>query len=149
MHGNQNKESFNKLIQALELDGLELENLFKRVCALSTDRIITGEFLSEFLDKKETHLNNHNLQNVSVKSYSSLNVFLQEFLDQLFDTLENETEIQLFEKFISEVEKQLISKTLTYFSGNQIKSSKLLGINRNTLRSKIQKHEISTKYIKK
>ena len=123
----------------------ELENLFKRVCALSTDRIITGEILSEFLDKKETHLNNHNLQNVTVKSYSSLNVFLQEFLDQLFDTLENETEIQLFEKFISEVEKQLISKTLKYYSGNQIKSSKLLGINRNTLRSKMQKYKISTK----
>ena len=127
----------------------ELENLFKRVCALSTERIITGEILSEFIDKKETLFNNHEIQELNVKSYSSLNVFLQEFLDQLFDTLENETEIQLFEKFISEVEKQLISKTLTYFSGNQIKSSKLLGINRNTLRSKIQKHKISTKYIKK
>ena len=125
----------------------ELENLFKRVCALSTDRIITGEILSEFLDKKETHLNNHNLQNVSVKSYSSLNVFLQEFLDQLFDTLENETEIQLFEKFISEVEKQLISKTLKYYLGNQIKSSKLLGINRNTLRTKIKKYKITAKNI--
>ena len=126
----------------------ELENLFKRVCALSTDRIITGEILSEFLDKKETHLNNHNLQNLSVKSYSSLNVFLQEFLDQLFDTLENETEIQLFEKFISEVEKQLISKTLKYYLGNQIKSSKLLGINRNTLRTKIQKYKITSKHFK-
>ena len=126
----------------------ELENLFKRVCALSTDKIITGEILSEFLDKKETHLNNHNLQNVSVKSYSSLNVFLQEFLDQLFDTLENETEIQLFEKFISEVEKQLISKTLKYYLGNQIKSSKLLGINRNTLRTKIQKYKITSKHFK-
>ena len=61
-------------------------------------------------------------------------LFLQEFLDKLFDSLENETEIQLFEKFISEIEKQLISKTLKYFSGNQIKSSKLLGINRNTLK---------------
>ncbi len=123
----------------------ELENLFKRVCALSTERIITGDILSEFLDKKEINVNNHKIQDVSGKSYSSLNVFLQEFLDQLFDTLENESEIQLFDKFISEVEKQLISKTLKYYSGNQIKSSKLLGINRNTLRSKMQKYKISTK----
>ena len=123
----------------------ELENLFKRVCALSTERIITGDILSEFLDKKETHVNNYKIQDVSEKSYSSLNVFLKEFLDQLFDTLENESEIQLFDKFISEVEKQLISKTLKYYSGNQIKSSKLLGINRNTLRSKMQKYKISTK----
>ncbi len=126
----------------------ELENLFKRVCALSKDRIITSEILSEFLDKKKTHLNNHSVQNVSVKSYSTLNVFLQEFFDKLFDTLEDETEIQLFEKLISEVEKQLISKTLKYYSGNQIKSSKLLGINRNTLRSKIQKYKITAKHIK-
>ncbi len=123
----------------------ELENLFKRVCALSKERIITGDILSEFLDKKEIHVNSHKIQDVSGKSYSSLNVFLQEFLDQLFDTLENESEIQLFDKFISEVEKQLISKTLKYYSGNQIKSSKLLGINRNTLRSKMQKYKISTK----
>ena len=126
----------------------ELENLFKRVCALSTERIITGEILSEFIDKKETLLNNHEIQELNVKSYSSLNVFLQEFLDQLFDTLENETEIQLFEKFISEVEKQLISKTLKYYLGNQIKSSKLLGINRNTLRTKIQKYKITSKHFK-
>ena len=126
----------------------ELENLFKRVCALSTEKIITGEILSEFLDKKETLLNNHEIQELNVKSYSSLNVFLQEFLDQLFDTLENETEIQLFEKFISEVEKQLISKTLKYYLGNQIKSSKLLGINRNTLRTKIQKYKITSKHFK-
>ena len=126
----------------------ELENLFKRVCALSTERIITGEILSEFIDKKETLLNNHEIQELNVKSYSSLNVFLQEFLDQLFDTLENETEIQLFEKFISEVEKQLISKTLKYYLGNQIKSSKLLGINRNTLRTKIQKYKITSKDFK-
>ena len=126
----------------------ELENLFKRVCTLSTERMITGEILSELLDKKERHVNNRKIQDVRGKSYSSLNVFLQEFLDQLFDTLENESEIQLFDKFISEVEKQLISKTLKYYSGNQIKSSKLLGINRNTLRSKMQKYKISTKLIK-
>ena len=126
----------------------ELENLFKRVCALSTERIITGDILSEFLDKKEIHVNNHKIQDVSGKSYSSLNVFLQEFLDQLFDTLENESEIQLFDKFISEVEKQLISKTLKYYLGNQIKSSKLLGINRNTLRTKIQKYKITSKHFK-
>ena len=128
----------------------ELENLFKRVCALSTERLITGEILSELLDKEEMSVleNNPKLENLNLKSYRSLNVFLQDFLDKLFDTLDNETEIQLFEKFISQIEKQLISKTLKYYSGNQIKSSKLLGINRNTLRSKVQKYKISTKFTK-
>ena len=40
------------------------------------------------------------------------------------------------------MEKPLIKKTLEYFNGNQIKSSKLLGINRNTLRSKISKYNL-------
>ena len=128
----------------------ELENLFKRVCALSTQKVITEEIISEFIDKEEISISQSNLnnQNSSVESYRSLNVFLQEFLDKLFDSLDNETEIQLFEKFISQIEKQLISKTLKYYSGNQIRSSKLLGINRNTLRSKIKKYKISTKFNK-
>ena len=128
----------------------ELENLFKRVCALSTQKVITEEIISEFIDKEEISIphSNPNIKNSGVESYRSLNVFLQDFLDKLFDSLDNETEIQLFEKFISQIEKQLISKTLKYYSGNQIRSSKLLGINRNTLRSKIKKYKISTKFNK-
>ncbi len=153
---SDNKKSFDT--SALELlknyswpgNIRELENLLKRVCALATEKIITDEILSEFLDKENNYISekNFNLENTNVNTYSSLNVFIQEFLDKLFETLENETEIQLFEKFISQIEKQLIFKTLKYYSGNQIKSSKLLGINRNTLRSKIQKYKISTKFNK-
>ena len=89
----------------------ELENLFKRVCALSIEKIITPEILLEYLDKQEKPISdeNYKLEDSNVKSYRSLNVFLQEFLDKLFETLDNETEIQLFDKFISEIEKQLIS----------------------------------------
>ena len=105
----------------------ELENLFKRVCALSSEKIVTGEIITEFLDKEEVTISDKNfkLKDDNVKSYRSLNVFLQEFLDKLFNTLDNETEIELFEQFISQIEKQLILKTLKYYSGNQIKSSKL------------------------
>ena len=151
---SDNKKSFDT--SALELlknyswpgNIRELENLLKRVCALATEKIITDEILSEFLDKENNYISekNFNLENTNVNTYSSLNVFIQEFLDKLFETLENETEIQLFEKFISQIEKQLIFKTLKYYSGNQIKSSKLLGINRNTLRSKIKKYKISPKF---
>ena len=69
-------------------------------------------------------------------------------MDKLFDTLENETEIQLFEKFISEIEKQLISKTLKYYSGNQIKSSKLFGYKQEYLRSKIKNIRYPIKFNK-
>ena len=154
---SDNKKSFDN--SALELlknyswpgNVRELENILKRVCALATEKIITEEILLEFLDKENnsTLQKNFHLGNINANTYSSLNVFIEEFLDELFETLESETEIQLFEKFTTQIEKQLIIKTLKYYSGNQIKSSKLLGINRNTLRSKIQKYKITTEFYKK
>ena len=43
---------------------------------------------------------------------------------------------------MSKIEKPLIEATLNLFRGNQIKASKCLGFNRNTLRKKINSHGI-------
>ena len=48
----------------------------------------------------------------------------------------------LHNNFISKIEKPLIETTLNLFRGNQIKASKCLGFNRNTLRSKINLYGI-------
>ena len=52
----------------------------------------------------------------------------------------------LYTRILSEVERPLISICLNATKGNQIKASKLLGLNRNTLRKKIKELEI--KYLK-
>ena len=50
---------------------------------------------------------------------------------------------------MDEFERPLILKTLEFCKGNQIKTSKVLGINRNTLRTKLIKFNVSSKYGKK
>ncbi len=48
----------------------------------------------------------------------------------------------LYHSAIADIEKPLIEKTLEATSGNQLKAARVLGINRNTLRSKIRKFGI-------
>jgi Nif-specific regulatory protein len=49
---------------------------------------------------------------------------------------------KLYEKVIGHIEKELISKSLIFNNRNKVKTSEFLGINRNTLRSKIEEYNI-------
>lgn len=49
----------------------------------------------------------------------------------------------LYPRFMNEIERCLIEETLRQLKGNQVRVAKLLGINRNTLRRKIQDLNIS------
>ena len=48
----------------------------------------------------------------------------------------------IYRSVIEDTERILIEKALQYSEGNQLTAAKLLGINRNTLRSKIRKLNI-------
>ena len=48
----------------------------------------------------------------------------------------------LYERVLKEVERPLIALTLQATRGNQIRAAEVLGLNRNTLRKKIQKLDI-------
>lgn len=51
----------------------------------------------------------------------------------------------LYKSVIEAIEKPLIEKTLERTAGNQLKAARILGINRNTIRSKIRKLGIDAK----
>ena len=95
------------------------------------------------------------LQNSSVlknnkSEKENLRSYLDGFLDNFFTSLElNDKEIELYSKFMDEFERPLLLKTLEFCKGNQIKTAKMLGINRNTLRTKINKLKIPLKFGKK
>lgn len=80
-----------------------------------------------------------NLAAVRARSTSiSLADSVDESLAQYFESLGGMTPApELYEKVISQVEKPLIEHVLRYVRGNQLRAAAILGINRNTLRKKI------------
>ena len=61
------------------------------------------------------------------------------------DSIKKEKEGVLYKSIIQAIEKPLIESTLERTAGNQLKASRILGINRNTMRSKIRKLGIDAK----
>ena len=78
------------------------------------------------------------------KDNKTLAAAVEDRLDRFFEMHDGDCpESGLYERVINEVERVLIKKTLNYVDGVQVKASKILGINRNTLRKKIQEFKIN------
>ncbi len=58
-------------------------------------------------------------------------------------TLNGETPAPLYETLIEEFERPLLQEVLSHCEGNNTRASILLGMNRATLRKKLQKYQIS------
>jgi DNA-binding protein Fis len=75
--------------------------------------------------------------------------FIKDKVIELEDALFSEKKGVLYKSVLEAVEKPLIEQTLERTEGNQIKAARILGINRNTMRSKIRKLGINTQQYKK
>jgi two-component system nitrogen regulation response regulator GlnG len=103
----------------------ELENTIKRAVILSKNSII---------EKKDIFTGD--------LSFCTIKDFLETKLNKYIDKMTTMEDSNLYETVISEVEKALFSITLKKTEGNQIKASKILGINRNTLSKKIKQYKL-------
>jgi len=103
----------------------ELENTIKKATVLSNGPI---------LRKKDLLLDN--IGACSIKE------FLEEKLRNYLKAMKKLDNCYLYEMVLGEVEKSLFTIVLNETEGNQLKASKILGINRNTLRSKIKEYKI-------
>ena len=113
----------------------ELENFFKKICVLYSESVISSDIIQEELqlytmDNKEVDMKQESIS-------ESILVHLNSFFGAL-NINDDNTNLDLYNKLIVEFEKPLIGKTLDFCKGNQIKTAKMLGINRNTLRKKIK-----------
>ena len=109
----------------------ELENFIMKLCALYTEDIIENDALKDEIktlkqmDKKITEIDN---------SFSSVaSSYFSKNLNKIFE----EHSGDIYNYYISEVEKVLLFEILKNKKGNQLKASEILGLNRNTLRKKI------------
>lgn len=119
----------------------ELENLIRRICILYSQETITSTIV-------KTEIRNSGSYNESIEAASNggfnnmrsaTEYFVNRYFEEYVDALPPDG---VYERFLNEFEYPLISNTLALCNGNQIKAAKLLGLNRNTLRKKIQTHGI-------
>ena len=111
----------------------ELENVIKRALMLA----LSGPILPEHLPP---HLQEDNASDDDGQWDERLNQLIQDFL--LHNNAEEGT---LYETLIQKVEKHLFEILLSKYSGKQVATAKALGINRNTLKRKIDSMKISAK----
>ena len=68
--------------------------------------------------------------------------YVRKAIDSYFKDLDGEKPCAVYEMVIHCVEKPLLEAVLTRVQGNQTHAAQMLGINRNTLRKKMQTHKI-------
>lgn len=117
----------------------ELENLARRMSAIQADERISEEAVALALASNQPPPEeiSHGAAN------STLGEYTESYLADYFSQYGSATPPPgLYDKIIKEVEEPLLNAALSAVNGNQLKASKLLGINRNTLRKKMKEHHI-------
>ena len=115
----------------------ELENMIRRIAALYTDEIICSDIIRQEFEQSRTEpaAPREGAENLS----SSVERHLSVYFDAHRDGLPSPG---LYDRILREIERPLISLTLSATSGNQLQAAKVLGLNRNTLRKKIRDLQI-------
>ncbi|VFP83746.1 helix-turn-helix domain-containing protein [Buchnera aphidicola] len=80
--------------------------------------------------------------------YTPLINYIKIALKNYFLIVIEKTENNLYQMFLSEIEKPLFDSIMQYTRGNQTKAALILGINRGTLRKKLNLYYQNKKFIK-
>ena len=110
----------------------ELENLIRRVCALYAEETITARIIERELSEQATSAPGE-------AGPVTLATLVERHLASYFaDQPDGVPPAGLYDRILEEVERPLIQLTLAATRGNQVRAAEVLGLNRNTLRKKIQ-----------
>ena len=78
----------------------------------------------------------------AVERESELSHIVRKTMRQYFKDLDGEKPSGIYDMVLSCVEKPMLEVVMYHAQGNQTRAAELLGINRNTLRKKLQEHGI-------
>ncbi len=114
----------------------ELENLIQRIVAIQADEEVSTHIVDTELMSNPMQLTTSNaLSNTPIDLAMAVEKHLADYFASFGNSL---PPAGVYGRIIHEVEGPLISSALAACNGNQIKAAELLGINRNTLRTRIK-----------
>jgi len=121
----------------------ELENLLQRVIALYAGDGVTGDIVAAELPSRFSRLDTKDGEQTAISSDSNISDSVRGHLDRYFAGHGRKLPPDgLYQRILQEIERPLIEKCLAETSGNQLRTAKLLGLNRNTLRKKMTELDI-------
>ena len=110
---------------------------------ITEDEVKTKEALTEMLKQEGYALSSdtsqENVIRVVKKDCIRDLAFIKDKVIELENSLFIEKRGVLYKSVLEAVEKPLLEQTLERCEGNQLKAARILGINRNTMRAKINK----------
>jgi len=107
----------------------ELENLMRRLAALSRDDRISGDEIRVMLGEPVA---------AAALADPAIDVAIRAYIERLARTEPHVLEDgSLYDRIIAEVERPLIETMLARFGGNQLRAARAMGLNRNTLRKRL------------
>ena len=117
----------------------ELENFINRLCAIHVGDEITSQTVEQ-----EFASQNAAVPDSKPNAAATLSEFVENHLGRYFAGYQPGLPPEgLYHRIIQQVEAPLINASLAATGGNQIKAASLLGINRNTLRTRIKELGLS------